>query len=77
MVMYRDFADRKAKALGIVGSVRNLPDGTVEVIAEGEQQALEAYLASLRQGPMLADVEKISAEWRTPSDSFASFSIQY
>src|SRR3989344_224255 len=35
VVMYRDFATRKARGLGLVGEVKNLPDGTVRVVAEG------------------------------------------
>ena len=77
MVMYRDFAERKAKSLGIAGTVRNLPDGTVEVVAEGEKETLEGYLVLLRQGPILADVKDVRVLWGTPTEAFQRFSILY
>ena len=63
MVMYRDFAQRKARKLGIVGSVRNLPNGSVEVIAEGEEEVLNDYVKYLDRGPILAKVENIRIDW--------------
>lgn len=75
MVMYRDFASRKAQSLGIVGTVRNLPDGTVEVVAEGEQAALHDFLAMLSKGPLLADVRDVRTEWTEPVGTFRNFSI--
>jgi acylphosphatase len=77
MVMYRDFAQRKASGLGITGEVRNLPDGTVEVIAEGGKAVLEKYVGLLKKGPMLARVDRVVVEWREPTGEFTSFSIVY
>ena len=75
MVMYRDFAQRKARGLGIVGEVKNLSDGTVEVIAEGEKEMLEMYIEKLKRGPLLAQVQTVAVEWRTPSCAFSDFEI--
>jgi len=77
LVMYRDFAERKARALGIVGEVANLPDGTVRVIAEGEKAALDAYIEKLKKGSLLARVDAVSVEWQEPSGMFSGFSITY
>src|SRR5438876_6695385 len=77
MVMYRDFATRAAHAGGIVGSVRNLEDGSVEVIAEGEEEALKDYIEKLQKGPMLAHVEKVDVQWQVPTSSYAGFTIEY
>ena len=49
LVMYRDFTGRKAKQLGIVGTVENLNNGNVYVIAEGEEEALGAFLENLKK----------------------------
>ena len=77
MVMYRDFATRKARGLGLVGTVQNLPDGTVQVVAEGDKAALEAYIQKLERGPMLARVEKVEVSWLTPMGEFADFTILF
>ena len=44
MVMYRDFAMRKAKLLGLSGTVKNNDDGTVTLVAEGEEEQLGVYI---------------------------------
>jgi len=77
MVMYRDFAQRKARKLGIVGSVRNLPNGSVEVIAEGEEEVLNDYVKYLDRGPILAKVENIRTDWAEAKGQFSDFLIVY
>jgi len=58
-VGYRYFAARAAQALGVSGFARNLPDGSVEVLAEGEEAALNALETRLREGPSFAQVENV------------------
>ncbi len=77
MVMYRDFAQRKASRLGLLGTVRNLPEGTVEVVAQGEERDLKAFEAKLRRGSFLSHVEKLEVVWREPSLGFEGFKIVY
>ena len=55
-VYYRDTCQRVAAGLGVSGWVRNRPDGTVEVVAEGERGAVDALLDWCRQGPPRAHV---------------------
>jgi acylphosphatase len=55
-VGYRYFARRQAEALGVTGYARNRPDGTVEVVAEGAQRALDDFESRLRAGPDFASV---------------------
>lgn len=55
-VGFRAFARRRAEALGISGYARNLPDGTVEVLARGYAAALDAFVDELRRGPRYARV---------------------
>ncbi|OHB18796.1 MAG: hypothetical protein A2854_02930 [Parcubacteria group bacterium RIFCSPHIGHO2_01_FULL_56_18] len=75
MVMYRDFAQRHARRFGIVGTVRNLPDGAVEIVAQGEKASLEKLLQDLHKGPLLAKVTDVQTEWRIPHTRFDSFEI--
>jgi acylphosphatase len=77
MVMYRDFATRKAKSLSLVGEVRNLPDGTVEVIAEGPREVLNQYIEKLRKGSLLSEVERVEVVFSGATHTYSSFSITY
>lgn len=77
MVMFRDFAQRKARSLDVVGWVRNLADGTVEVVAQGTPDTLKAYVALLHEGSILSRVDSVSVEWRAPSGYFDDFVIKY
>lgn len=60
-VGYRDFVVRQAHRLGVTGWVRNLSDGRVEMLADGEQAAVDAFLAVCREGPQLARVDDVVA----------------
>lgn len=62
-VGFRVFARRHAVDLDVVGYAENLPDGRVEVVAEGHQSDLELLLVRLRVGPTHAEVEQIETEW--------------
>jgi acylphosphatase len=77
MVMYRDFAQRKGSGLGLVGTVQNLQDGSVELIVQGERSILERYVEKLKHGSMLARVDNVEVQWRNPTRSFDAFSIVY
>ncbi len=77
MVMYRDFMQRKASSLGLTGTVRNLSDGTVEVIAEGSRTALEKFIQKLRMGSILAHVEGVRVSWLPATGTFQKFLIAY
>jgi acylphosphatase len=77
MTMYRDFATRSARGLGIVGEVRNLSDGTVRVIAEGSRSALEKYSESLKRGSLLSRVDRVTLAYKPATGEYQSFSINY
>ncbi len=75
-VGFRDFVWRRARFLGLVGYVRNLPDGrSVEVVAEGRRDDLEQLLEFLRSGPPAAHVEQVDVEWGEASDRFRRFLV--
>jgi len=77
MVMFRDFAARKARSLGLVGTVENLKDGSVFVVAEGEEGKLYDYLEHLKKGPVLARVERLEKKWFPAASEFSDFKIKY
>ena len=77
MVMYRDFAQRKARSIGIFGTVENLDDGTVEVIAQGTPDELKQYIEKLNEGSILSKVQDVAVEWRSGVPRFEDFTIKY
>ncbi len=76
-VSFRYYTHLRATELGLKGWVRNLPDGTVEVTAEGEREVLEALLAFLQEGPSGARVVSVLFDWRPASGEFDEFEITY
>ena len=75
-VGYRFFAQRQASALGLRGYVRNLPDRSVEVVAEGELGRLQQFVGVLCQGPSAASVEAVDAAWSDATGTFPGFQIR-
>jgi acylphosphatase len=61
-VFYRASAQREGVRLGLSGWVKNLPDGRVEILVEGEEKAVEEFLSWCRKGPPLAKVTRIVVE---------------
>ena len=60
-VGYRDWAVRTAHQLGVIGWVRNLRDGRVEILAEGKDVALDTFVDRCREGPATATVTRVDA----------------
>ena len=73
-VGYRFFAERAARELGVRGWVRNLPDGSVETVAEGEEDAVSRYLARLETGPRASRVDAVAVDELAPQ-GFPAFEI--
>ena len=76
-VYFRDFASRQATGLGLTGYVRNLPEGTVEVQAEGERKHLAKLIDQLKVGPLAAKVTKVVSNWSEYTGSYSSFRVRY
>jgi len=74
-VGFRYYALRKAQEMSIAGWVRNLPDGDVEIHAEGAVEALSAFLSAVRQGPPFAMVTDVSFR-KVPVENCPSFTIR-
>ncbi len=76
-VGYRAFTRDAAKKLGLKGFVRNLPDGRVEVYAEGEEERLKELLEKLYQGPFFAKVTNVEFQFEEPRGEYEDFIIAY
>jgi acylphosphatase len=75
-VGFRWFAHDAAAREGVHGWVRNLADGSVEVVAEGDQAAVDGLEASVRRGPSSARVERFDVEEIAPTGRSAGFEIR-
>jgi acylphosphatase len=76
-VGFRYFVQRKAQQLGVRGWVRNNDDGTVEVVAEGDRAALEQLKRALEEGPRMANVEQVDAQWSPAAGNLPSFELAW
>jgi acylphosphatase len=72
-VGYRYFAKHVAEQLGLVGTVRNGHDGHVEVVAEGEESAIDSLMKDLRRGPLHAEVTEVQTAYSDATGNFSSF----
>ncbi len=76
-VFYRAFTRETASYLGLCGWVRNLPDGRVEAIFEGNRDMIEEAINRCRSGPPGARVDEIDINWEEFKGEFNDFSIRY
>ena len=76
-VSFRYYATVKANELDVVGWVRNCSDGTVEVLAEGAEDALEQFEAWLHEGSPHARVEEIYVTREDATGEFSEFRTMY
>ena len=76
-VFFRSNTKRVADNLGIKGWVRNLPDGRVEVVAEGEKNRIDNLIKFLKKGPATARVDNVEIESQEYKGEFQDFSIRY
>ncbi len=75
-VGYRFFAQRAAAKHQVVGYVRNEPDGSVEVLAEGPASNVEAFKNELATGPQWSRVEQVEEITLGPSGTYTSFRVE-
>lgn len=76
-VLYRVNAKNRAKELNLTGYVENNKDGTVEIIAEGEENNLKKFIIWCYQGSPNAKVDNIKENWEKYTGGFNNFEIKY
>jgi acylphosphatase len=76
-VGFRMFVQMAARKLELNGFVRNIGDGSVEVIAEGDEHKLNRLAMLLRDGPPAAEVESFQVRWMPSKKEFSGFDIRY
>ncbi|MDF9800532.1 acylphosphatase [Catalinimonas alkaloidigena] len=72
---FRASTQDKAESLGILGWVKNEPDGTVKIEAEGPEQQMQEFIDWCKQGPTYAKVEKVDLKEDNPQ-GFVRFEIK-
>lgn len=76
-VGFRQFVRWHARQLGLTGWVRNEPDGSVYLVAEGPRERLEQLLRAVQQGPPAARVDNVQAHWLPAQGAFEAFEIRW
>lgn len=74
-VAFRDYVQSAATELELTGWVKNEPDGSVSVCAQGFTERLKDMVEYLHEGSSLSVVESVSVEWRSAKETFTEFSV--
>lgn len=75
-VGFRAWVRTKARDLGLVGWVRNNPDDTLEITAEGAKDKLDELVRDCQDGPEVSMVEKVEVIWERGTGEFLSFEVE-
>jgi len=76
-VCFRYFVKEKAKQFKLKGWVKNNIGGTVEIIAEGDDENIESFLEYCKHGPKLSLVKDIKLQYENPNQEFKDFEIRF
>jgi acylphosphatase len=75
-VGYRYFVQHMGNRFGLVGSVRNCPDSTVEIVVEGSEKTIAEFIKQVEKGPSLARVQRVDVVDIPVQGTFGSFLIE-
>lgn len=76
-VYYRSTSAEKGLALGLTGWAKNLPNSTVEIVAEGDQDQIAELIKWCHKGPPSARVEGVDIAWEAPTGEFETFRVTF
>jgi acylphosphatase len=76
-VGFRYMTERMARQHPVTGFVRNLADGRVEVVAEGEEEALKFFFAEIRSSRLGSYIREAKPEWSDATNQFSHFEIAF
>jgi len=76
-VFFRDSTRRAVQDLALAGWVRNLPDGRVEAVFQGEKGECERALEYVREGPPAARIDHVETQWEDDEEGLSDFRVRY
>jgi acylphosphatase len=76
-VFFRDHTQRWATSLNLTGWVRNLRDGRVEILAEGDKEKIDELISRLNEGPPSSQVDSVNVKWKEYKGEFEDFRITW
>ena len=76
-VFFRAHTRDQAQARGLTGWVRNLPDGRVAAVFEGDREKIDSMLAWCQKGPSYSAVDEVQTDWQPFQGEFQDFTVRY
>jgi len=76
-VAYRTYAQDSATELGLVGYVKNMSDGSVQLVAQGKPEELKSFVEYLHEGSLMSVVAGVAVDWGSVRKQYSEFSILY
>jgi acylphosphatase len=76
-VFFRSETKHKAESRNVKGWIRNLPDGRVEAVFEGEEEAVKALIEVCKRGPSGARITNVDLRWENFTGEFDVFKVKY
>ncbi len=76
-VFFRATTRKEARKRGVTGWVKNLPDGRVEAVFEGDEEKVKEMINFCHEGPRSARVKDVEVEWKEYQDEFSEFDVRY
>ena len=76
-VFFRANTVKAARELGLKGYARNMPDGTVEIVAEGPKDNIDKLIDYCKKSPGASEVSKVHARFEKPKDEFDGFELRH
>jgi acylphosphatase len=76
-VFFRAETSRAAQLYGVTGWVRNLSDGTVEAVVEGDRVDVDSLINWCKKGPPIASVDDVRVNWQAYQGEFKDFRVRY
>ena len=74
---FRYTAEGVAHRAGVVGFVKNLSDGRVEVVCEGSKEKIDSMLEEIMKGPLGRHIQKVDCFWEEPTGAFTDFTVEF
>ncbi len=75
-VGFRRFIQKQAQEMDVFGWVRNLPEGKVEVLLQGERQEVEMMIDACHRGPFLAEIDEVEIAWEAITQEYPDFTVR-